>query len=243
MKKYLIFRLYGAMASWGQAAVGGDRPTGLQPTRSAIVGLLASALGIKRDNEELLQQLQGGIKIAVKQCAPSSLLRDYHTTQVPSFNKKIVHQTRKSELSENKLNTILSSRDYRCDGLWVIAISLADVAKYSLLELSEALLKPKFVLYLGRKSCPLSLPVLPRLVFGGKLQDALDTEFPALLNNEQEDARWLGSNKIVTYYWEGNADEFNNNKVLTTHPWDEPVNRMRWQFKQRTQYQLTIAEK
>ena len=55
MKDYLVFRLYGPLASWGQAAVGGDRPTGLQPTRSAILGLLGAALGIKRDNNQDLE--------------------------------------------------------------------------------------------------------------------------------------------------------------------------------------------
>lgn len=255
MKEYLVFRLYGPMASWGQAAVGGDRPTGLQPTRSAIIGLLASALGIKRDNETLLQQLQSSIQIAVKQCVPSSLLRDYHTTQVPIGNSdKLAHcLTRKSEIDELKRqekynsknsrpNAILSSRDYRCDGLWVIAISLTDVAEYSLLALSKALLKPTFVLYLGRKSCPLSLPVLPTLVSVEMLKEALDTQFKPILNSEKEDNRWLGANKMVTYYWQGSVDEFNNKKALTTYPWDEPVNRTRWQFKQRTQHQLTIAE-
>ena len=38
MKDYLVFRLYGPMASWGQAAVGGDRPTDIQPSRSAVLG-------------------------------------------------------------------------------------------------------------------------------------------------------------------------------------------------------------
>ncbi len=255
MKEYLVFRLYGPMASWGQAAVGGDRPTGLQPTRSAIVGLLASALGIKRDSAALLQALQASISIAVKQCVPSSLLRDYHTTQVPVGSlEKLSHcRTRKNEIDEvahqerynsksSRPNAILSSRDYRCDGLWVIAVSLTEATEYSLLELSNALLKPKFVLYLGRKSCPLSVPLRPWLVFSENIQGALDTEFPTILNSENEDARWLGGNKIVTYYWEGNADEFSSNKVLTTHPWDEPVSRTRWQFKQRTQHQLSIME-
>ena len=101
-----------------------NRLTGLQPTRSAILGLLGAALGIKREQAERLQALQTSVNIAVKQTVPTSLMRDYHTTQVPSYKNKVVHRTRKSELSEDKLNTILSSRDYRCDGVWIISIYL-----------------------------------------------------------------------------------------------------------------------
>ncbi|WP_250657468.1 type I-E CRISPR-associated protein Cas5/CasD [Alkalimarinus coralli] len=242
MKEYLVFRLYGPMASWGQAAVGGDRPTDMQPTRSAIIGLLGAALGIKRDDESALQALQQSILVAVKQCVPSSLIRDYHTTQVPSHNNKIVHRSRKSELSEDKLNTILSSRDYRCDGLWIIAVSLTEQAEISLGQLKGALHKPVFVLSLGRKSCPLALPVQPQIVMYEKLKDALDTEFPAITRSLNEDALWLGSNDRVTYFWEGDKAAMEHSSVVTTHPWDEPVHRGRWQFKQREMHQLSAEE-
>ncbi len=58
------------MASWGQAAVGGDRPTGVAPSRSALLGLLGAALGIKRDEEERLRALQNSVLFAVKHCVP-----------------------------------------------------------------------------------------------------------------------------------------------------------------------------
>jgi len=242
MKEYLVFRLYGPMASWGQAAVGGDRPTGMQPTRSAVLGLLGAALGIKRDNEGTLQALQKSVLVAVKQCVPSSLMRDYHTTQVPSHNNKIMHRSRKSELSENKLNTILSSRDYRCDGIWVIAVSLTDQSTMKLEQLKSALLKPVFVLSLGRKSCPLALPLRPQIVQGKTLKNTLDTQFPPLTRSLKEDALWLGANGRVTYFWEGDKTAIEHPSVLITHPWDEPVNRARWQFKQNEMYQLSVEE-
>jgi CRISPR system Cascade subunit CasD len=243
MQEYLVFRLYGPMASWGQAAVGGDRPTGVQPTRSAILGLLGAALGIKRENEAALQDLQQSVRIAIKQCVTSSLMRDYHTTQVPSHSKKVVHRSRKSELREDKLNTILSSRDYRCDGLWSIALSSTEQATVKLEQIKNALLKPAFVLSLGRRSCPLAAPVNPKLITQEKLKDALDTEFPAITRSAKEDNIWLGSNGRVTYYWEGDKNEMKHSSILTTHPCDEPINRKRWQFKQRVMHQLSIEEK
>jgi len=242
MKEYLVFRLYGPMASWGQAAVGGDRPTGVQPTRSALLGLLGAALGIKRDEEQRLSWLHRSVLVAVKQCAPSSLVRDYHTTQVPSHRNKIVHRTRKNELSENKLNTILSSRDYRCDGLWVVAVRSAPSAEYSLAQLRSALLEPVYALSLGRKSCPPALPLAPKIVECENLKSALDADFPALMRSNREDSLWLNASGRVTYFWEGDKSEIEHVNVLTTEPWDEPVSRTRWQFKQRVLHQFSIEE-
>lgn len=240
---YLVFRLYGPLASWGQAAVGGDRPTGIYPGRSAIVGLLAAALGICRSEEERQTELNSSVKIAVKQLMPTSLLRDYHTTQVPSSRRNVHHLTRKSELVEDKLNTILSSRDYRCDGLWVVAISLTAESVYTLNELQQALFKPKFTLYLGRKSCPLALPLSPQIESDVNLKEALDTEFSPITRSAKEDDLWLSSNGIATYFWEGSKDDLAaGGTVMTTQPWDNPLSRSRWQFNQRTVHQLSVRE-
>lgn len=240
MKPYLVFRLYGPMASWGLPAVGGDRQTAAYPSRSAVLGILGAALGIKRDNEEGLKALQDSVVVAVKQTVPSTLVRDYHTTQVPSSKRKVVHHTRKSELSAAKLNTILSSRDYRCDGLWVVAVSLTEQATVNLKGLQTALLKPAYPLSLGRKSCPPALPMMPKVLEPCALKEALDTQFPALTNSEKADDFWLGSDGWVTYFWQGDKSEMGEQNVLTVHPWDEPVSRQRWQFKQRPMHQLRM---
>lgn len=241
MKEYLVFRLYGPMASWGVPAVGGDRATAIAPTRSALLGLLGAALGITRDNEAKLEALQQSVSFGVKQCVPSSILRDYHTAQVPSEKRGVFHLTRKSELSEAKLNTVLSSRDYRCDGVWIIAVWLRAKSQVTLSAIKDALEKPAFPLYLGRKSCPLGLPLSPKTFETVTLQQALDTDFPPVVS-EQSDKYWFGANGFVTYFWEGAATEFDDELTQSYQPWDEPVHRGRWQFKQRTMHQLTLRE-
>ncbi|WP_018416861.1 type I-E CRISPR-associated protein Cas5/CasD [Teredinibacter turnerae] len=242
MQDYLVFQLYGPMASWGQAAVGGDRPTGLFPGRSSVLGLLGAALGIKRDNAPELTALAESILISVKQVVPSSLVRDYHTTQVPSHSKKVTHLSRKSEVTGTDLNTILSSRDYRCDGRWVIALSLAESAGYTLEQLRQALLQPVFALSLGRKSCPPALPLAPRVVTVESLRQALDQEFPPLTRSNEQDKLWLGHTGLVTYYWEGDKSQLAGANALTTQPWDVPLSRERWQFSQRVLHQITMEE-
>ncbi|AWX99889.1 type I-E CRISPR-associated protein Cas5/CasD [Marinomonas primoryensis] len=247
MKDYLVFRLYGPMASWGQPAVGGDRATAIAPTRSAVLGLLGAALGIKRDDAQQLDALHSSVQVATKQVTPTSLLRDYHTSQVPSRNNKYVYRTRKNELLDEpkeKLNTILSTRDYRCDGIWIVAISLTKNSLFGLDQLKKALIKPVYVLSLGRKSCPLAAPLLPMLLTAVSLREALDYPFSSIIDSDKPhlDAIWLRPNTLSTYTWEGSVDEFPGETALTTHPWDDPINRDRWQFKQRTMHQITVHQ-
>lgn len=157
---YLLFRLYGPLASWGEIAVGESRHTASYPGKSALIGLLAAALGMRRDEEERQRALAAGYQFAVKVLSTGSLLRDYHTTQVPDSVGRFVYHTRRDELviGKERLQTILSSREYRCDALSLVAIRALDGAPFSLHELRDALLKPRFHLYLGRKSCPLAVP-------------------------------------------------------------------------------------
>ena len=56
MSQYLIFQLHGPMASWGVDAPGEVRHTHELPSRSALLGLLAAGVGIRR-GEGLLSKL------------------------------------------------------------------------------------------------------------------------------------------------------------------------------------------
>ncbi|WP_315850039.1 type I-E CRISPR-associated protein Cas5/CasD, partial [Salmonella enterica] len=81
-------------------------------------------------------------------------------------NKKYRYYTRRDELTlaPDEVGTLISQREYRCDGYWHVAIRATPDAPHSLSELREALLTPHFPLYLGRKSCPLALPLAARLM-------------------------------------------------------------------------------
>lgn len=177
----LVFRLYGAMASWGEAAVGSDRPSACYPSRSAILGLIGAALGIQREDTDQLQALQQSLSVGVKQYRGGTLLRDYHTSQVPSQNKKQTWVTRKDELSQMELNTVLSTRDYRSEGLWTVAVWVIEGSDFTLERLLKHLRRPVFTLFLGRKSCPLAVPLAPALIKGTDLKTALDKVFPPIL--------------------------------------------------------------
>ncbi|RAH36338.1 type I-E CRISPR-associated protein Cas5/CasD [Halomonas sp. SL1] len=245
MTEYLVFRLYAPLASWGEAAVGESRPTATYPGRSAIVGLLGAALGVRRDDDEGQRRLRDSVGIAIKQRSPGSLLRDYHTVQVPASQSKVTYRTRRDELSAPKriINTILSSRDYRCDGLWTVAVWLTPQAELALETLEQALKTPQFPLYLGRKACPPGAPLAPRCVAFSRLRDALDAEFPLLCGrNAEEERRALRLPDNVLYAWEGDAAclDGDGRGVESSETWDVPLNRRRWQFGPRTEYRRMV---
>ncbi|UYG07595.1 type I-E CRISPR-associated protein Cas5/CasD [Halomonas sp. M4R1S46] len=245
MTEYLVFRLYAPLASWGEAAVGESRPTATYPGRSAIIGLLGAALGVRRDDDEGQRQLRDSVGVAIKQRSPGSLMRDYHTVQVPASQSKVTYRTRRDELSAPRkvINTILSSRDYRCDGLWTVAVWLTPQAELTLEDLEQALETPRFTLYLGRKACPPAAPLAPRRETFDQLRDALDTDFPPLCGKDQEEERKaLRLPENALYAWEGTAKALDGNGqgVESSEVWDMPLNRRRWQFGPRVEYRRVV---
>ena len=81
--EYLLFRLYGPLASWGEIAVGESRHSANYPSKSALLGLVAAALGITRDDEAMQNRLHQDYALAMEVLSTGQLLRDYHTAQVP----------------------------------------------------------------------------------------------------------------------------------------------------------------
>lgn len=229
MPDYLLFRLHGAMASWGDVAVGEHRPSVSHPGRSAILGLLAAAKGIRRDEDELQQRFAVGYGLAVATDAVGMPLRDYHTAQVPPQHRKAVYRTRRDELTANKLNTILSSRDYRCDVLHRVCLWVRDesAAPFSLTELAAALERPVFALYLGRKSCPLSLPLQPQVL----TVDSIRTAF-SVARFDDAFLEALKLDEQTGYHWD-DAPHAGMLPDKTFIRRDQPSSRVRWQFMDR----------
>ncbi|HJH28597.1 MAG TPA: type I-E CRISPR-associated protein Cas5/CasD [Methanosarcinaceae archaeon] len=235
MTKYLVFRLYGPMASWGDVAVGTYRPTFDHPSKSAVMGLLAASIGIRRDEEMNLRKMAESYDFAVRVDASGTMLRDYHTSQVPPSGKgknEKCFATRKDELAVSKkdLKTILSTRDYYCDAVYTVCLwGKADEVPYSLENLAQKLKEPEFVLYLGRKSCPLAMPVDAKVVSGANIYDALNTmNSDPLLDNLQKD-------DSMRLYWEGTHDA-GVPALHTITRRDDPLSRKRWQFADRKEH-------
>lgn len=133
----LLLRLAGPMQSWGSSSRFSRRETEWQPTKSGVVGLLAAALGRRRTDtiEDLL-----GLRFGVRLDQPGRMVRDFHTART----------------LDGASSMPLSQRYYLADAAFLAGVE-ADGSLISTLD--QALRRPTFPLYLGRRSCPPVGPV------------------------------------------------------------------------------------
>ncbi|QEI07674.1 type I-E CRISPR-associated protein Cas5/CasD [Pigmentiphaga aceris] len=252
MADYLVMRLYGPLASWGEIAVGESRHSAVHPSKSALIGLLGAALGIKRDDDTGQATLIAGYRFGVKLVSVGTPLRDYHTIQAPEQQRKIRYRTRRQELADpTRVGTLLSAREYRCDSIALVAVEALSGAPASLSALDHALRHPVFPLYLGRKSCPLAVPLSPQQVGGVTLRSALDDtpqySLFSLLNTTGEHAWPTREDRIgfrlsaARYYWESGMDA-GMEASFHTDRHDQPLSRLRWQFAPRQESVFLAAE-
>jgi CRISPR system Cascade subunit CasD len=244
MTDYLLLRLYGPLSSWGEIAVGQLRHTAPHPSRSALLGLLGAALGIERADEQGQSALASGYRFGIKIERIGLPLRDFHTVQVGVPPRNRHFRTRREELMADRVETLLSDREYRCDAISSVAVESRAGAPASLQQLASALKRPHFTLYLGRKSCPLALPLTPTHVKAPHLREALDHPFPSLLAlaSRQADQTWPNSDDRrylpvtqARYYWEdGMESGMTPDYEQQRH--DVPLSRTRWQFAPRREW-------
>ncbi|MFQ5597413.1 MAG: type I-E CRISPR-associated protein Cas5/CasD [Nitrospiria bacterium] len=244
MKAYLIFQLYGPMASWGDIAVGENRPGFLHPSKSAIMGLVAAALGVSRDQEATHRRLAEGYGFAVRIDCAGTPLSDYHTAQVPpsgTGRNKIRFATRRDELEtlpREKLKTILSKRGYRADAFATIALWARTSPPYSLASVAEALKHPAYTLYLGRKSCPLALPVAPQLMEAVTIREALSKAVFGDFEGLYPLLRLRSSRPAL--YWDPDGVS-GIPAEQTFERRDLPLSRKRWQFDIRQERHANLG--
>src|SRR5690606_33869407 len=74
----LLLLLSGPMQSWGTQSRFAHRDTDFEPSKSGVLGLVGSALGMSRDDDDLLQAL-ASLKMGVRVDREGRILRDYHT--------------------------------------------------------------------------------------------------------------------------------------------------------------------
>lgn len=242
---FLVFQLHAPLSSWGDAAVGEYRGSYEHPGESALIGLLAAALGIRREDETAHASIRDGYGFAIGVLSGGTLLRDYHTAQVPgrAALKGRPHATRRDELMVPKddLNTILSTRDYRQDAASLIAVQRRAIVPHALESLADAIRRPRFVLYLGRKSCPPAAPLHPLVIHAESARAAFATYRSRLIATQAEckDTRGrpllepLGN--VTRLLW-GDGVEAGVSEDLSTLRKDRLIRRKGWQFGDRTEH-------
>lgn len=148
----LLLRLAGPLQSWGYRSRFSDRDTGLEPTKSGVIGLLCCALG--RDRSESPADL-AALPMHVRVDRPGRLLRDFHTAGGGVFRGSREYFAPTSSGKPRK-DPVVTERYYLQDASFLVAL---EGAPEKLAELAKALQDPHWPLCLGRRSCPPAEPV------------------------------------------------------------------------------------
>ncbi len=228
MTDFLIFTLHAPMGAFDDLAGYERRGTLHWPGKSAILGLVGAALGIRRD-DRARQSVLGNWNVAVSVLCEGVALRDYHTVQtVPSAKAKKPDSRRAAFVAAGRnLNTIITQRDYLNDVCFGVALwgESAPCASLSLSDLTQALRQPVFTLYLGRKSCPLSAPLAPLVVQAETPMTALhDVRLPRWLSGVDPEKPLL----VASDPFGGIPADRRENR------WDIPLDRQLWHFAPRS---------
>lgn len=176
----LLLRLEGPIQSWGTRSRWDVRDTGLEPTKSGVIGLLGCAAGITRADwrsgsqpDDTLEQWDKALLFGVRIDRPGLVGTDYQT--VTGYHRTAAGEFKHSDGTAKSLAkamehgecTVVSPRDYLHDASFLVALAVKPEHRADnegLLErLKGHLQNPKWPLYLGRKSCVPSRPVLEGL--------------------------------------------------------------------------------
>lgn len=219
MPKFVIFTLVAPMGAFGDLAGHERRHSAEWPGRSALLGLVGAALGVRRD-DAVGQEALGRWRTAVSVLSRGVVIRDFHTVQTVPNSRIRRPTTRRHALSKltSKDTPVVTFRDYRSDCAFGVALWGCNGTE----DVKDALARPQFTLYMGRKSCPLSAPMAPEVVDAGSEIEALARiKVPPFLSLNPAQPLLVASDGPL----DGGRQEIR---------WDEPLDRSYWHFGPRT---------
>lgn len=239
MAEVVVFCYAAPLAAFGDIAVGERRGSRARPSHSAITGLIASAFGIGRDDpghEELAQSFL----LAIRTDALGQPLSDFHTAQTPPQRRGIRYATRKEEL-QNRLNlgTIISRRDYYGEVKFTILLWLREGCPRSATAIANALNRPAFIPFAGRRSCPFGTPPGARVLQAQTVMEALDS-YDAVAGCDAPSGRYSRQVALDKDLWPHRGEIAGTGRSETVR--DRLVSRARWQFEPRVEIVAEILE-
>jgi len=144
----IALRLEGALQSWGDHSKWDERDSGDFPTKSGIVGLIACAMGLSREDERITALAQS-FMVAVRADRPGIRVIDFNTVMGNPLHTAEGKRTQSA-------STIVSHRHFLADASFLVLI---EPAPEWIGPIVDSLRRPKWPIYLGRKSCVPSRPV------------------------------------------------------------------------------------
>lgn len=168
--KILVLQLDAPLMSFGGVRVDNFNPTEEVPMASLLTGLVANALGYDHSEYEATSRLQERIQYSARVDRPGRIVEDFHTVDLgqehlsqPGWTTWGIAEEREGGSSEG---THIRHRTYHGDRVVTVAVALRPVDEEpTLLQVRDALQRPARPLFIGRKCC---IPSLPLVMMGDK---------------------------------------------------------------------------
>lgn len=129
--KILTIRLTAPLQSYGDEATFERRTTGDYPSKSAVIGMIAAALGYSREDAQIAEL--NNLHFAVRIDQPGKILTDFHSVKW----KKEKHSK-------------ITYRNYIQDAVFVVSVGSDNDQQIE--EILYALRHPRYQLFLGRRA-------------------------------------------------------------------------------------------
>jgi CRISPR system Cascade subunit CasD len=132
------------------------------PTKSGVLGLICCAMHVSREEARGELRELNKLRMGVRVDRPGTLWQDYHTV---GAKIGILRADREGKNGDgikytpitHEPETLITRRYYLCDASFLVALQ----GDWRLIaEVRNALSEPRWPVYLGRKSCPPSVPLL-----------------------------------------------------------------------------------
>lgn len=155
----LFLRLEGPLQAWGDTSKFVIRRTMDAPTKSGVLGLLCCAMGLSRQKSQKHLPYLNGLAMGVRIDQPGTRWWDYQTVGagigIITADGKGIKQT----ATTGEIETLITRREYLADASFLVALK-GDAKLVD--DIATALAAPRWPVFLGRKSCPPSVPVLAK---------------------------------------------------------------------------------
>jgi len=158
-KRFLSLHLAGPLQSWGFDSQYNRRNTGLMPTKSAIAGMCCAALGLLRGSNKEQEFLSSFSTVRMTAIAVPRKVKTRELQVRRLQDYQTVKNTRRASGAINN-DCVLTHRQYLTDATFGVLLEGNSIL---LCEIANALADPKWGIWLGRKACIPSAPILAGL--------------------------------------------------------------------------------
>jgi CRISPR system Cascade subunit CasD len=156
MTNTVFLRLSGLMQSWGTESRLQLRRTDSHPSKSGVLGMILCAMGVRREEAPSVLGPLGELRMGVRLDRPGTKDWDYHTVGAGIGIRKAEGGIKYTATTKEP-ETLLSRRQYLYDASFLVALH---GEPETVRKVVDSLRNPVWPVFLGRKCCVPSEPVL-----------------------------------------------------------------------------------